>query len=393
MIVKKVVIDKANRIYQLPPDIFSFTRDRTAPPLLRKIELLDLARFRWPIAADTQDVTSEACFAKASTADLNRLKETLAEWFLAQHKVKINPVREIFLGGSISDCLLCLALAFIDNGDIVFVPELGVPLYRKVTTACGGQPVTYALSYKTNWQPDFERINTRLGRVARLLFLNSPHNPTGIALNEKEMENLVWMATRENIVIVNDAAYQSVSSRSPVSLMSVDGGKKVGAEVYSFSYLLGLPHLPFGFVVGNKDVISGLESASSLMPAFIPEAYVEMAIAALRKFPAEGLQAVRKHLARSAAEATKLMNLLALEKSNHDTIPFLWTKIEGRRQSTNHANLLYHRSRILTAPGSAFGDGGEGFLRWSLTASAEDYQTALERIKKKQRILKLGEEK
>ncbi len=51
---------------------------------------------------------------------------------------------------------------------------------------------------KNNWRPDFERINTRMGRVARLLFLNSPHNPTGAELSEKELANLVWLAGKEN---------------------------------------------------------------------------------------------------------------------------------------------------------------------------------------------------
>ena len=48
MIIKKAIIDKANRLYQLPPDIVSFTREKTRPTRIKKIDVLDLARFKWP---------------------------------------------------------------------------------------------------------------------------------------------------------------------------------------------------------------------------------------------------------------------------------------------------------------------------------------------------------
>ncbi|UCD62934.1 MAG: pyridoxal phosphate-dependent aminotransferase [Candidatus Zixiibacteriota bacterium] len=392
MVIKKAVIDKANRLYKMAPDIFSFTREKPRPSPLKKTRLLDLARFRWPVSMDSGSVPGEKQFAPADRAKLDELKEALSQWFSDHRQVKISGDREIFIGAGISSLILNIGLAFIDNGDIVFVPELGVPLYKKVTAACGGEPVHYSVTPKTGWRPDFERINTRLGRVARLLFLNSPHNPTGAALNEKETGDLVWMAARENTVIINDAAYQSVDARTPTSLLAVDGGKKVGAEVYSFSYLLGLPPLPFGFVAGNRDVISGLEAVSGLMPAFIPEYYVDLALRALRMYPGDGLKLARDRMHRCEAEVAGLLNLLALEKSGYDTVPFVWAQIAGRRSARTQAGILYRRMRVLVAPGTSFGDSGEGFLRLSLTAEPEDYRAACERIRQRGRILKVGDE-
>ncbi len=391
MIIKRSVIDKANRLYQLPPDIFSFTREKARPAGLKKIELLDLARFNWPVQMEDDNIPAGPQFKIAGRQSLLRLKEALADWLSARHGVKLNPAKEIFIGGSISSLILTTAMAFIDNGDIVFVPELGLPLYKKVTTACGGEPVHYSISRKNDWNPNFERITTRLGRVARLLFLNSPHNPTGASLGSKEMEDLVWMASRENIVIINDAAYQSIDPRASTSLLSVTGGKKVGAEVYSFAYLLGLPSLPFGFVVGNRDIISGLESATSLLPTNIPEFHVDMALNAIRQFPGEQLKLTREAMRRSSAEATKLLSLLSMEKSGYDTTPFVWAKLSGRRNARTQAGVLYRRSRILVAPGSAFGDTGEGYLRLSLTAPPEEYQAAQSRLKRKVNLIKSGD--
>jgi LL-diaminopimelate aminotransferase len=171
--------------------------------------------------------------------------------------------------------------------------------------------------------------------------------------------------------------------------MAINGGKRVGVVVYSFAYHFGLPPLPFGFVVGNREVISGLVQAAQLVPIFIPEYYVDLALTAIRRFPNDALKQVRALITRNAAEGVKLTSLLGLEKSGYDAVPFLWAKIERRRQATAAAELLYRRYHLLTVPGTAFGDAGEGFLRLSLTAPTETYATALKRVNRRLKLAKL----
>lgn len=393
MLIKKVVIDKANRLYQLPPDVQSFAPTELRRSLIRKTEVLDLATFTWPVGLETDQLQKEAELKAASQQRLNNLKEEIAGWFGTYHGAKIDPAKEIFIGGSISSLIFTVALAFVDNGDIAFVPELAIPLYRRVTTSCGGEPVSYSISPKNDWLPDFERVHTRLGRVARILFLNSPHNPTGAELSEKGMTDLVWMASRENIIVINDAAYGAISGRKHASLMSISGGKRIGVEIFSLAYHFGLPAVPFGFVVGNREIINGMKVASQLIPTFVPDYYVKLALPAIRQFPSDSLKAARSTFARNTAEGVKLLNTLGLEKSGFDTVPFIWARIERRRQATAAASMLYRHSRILVVPGTAFGDGGEGFLRFSLTARPETYSAAVTRTRKKHKLIKLGSEK
>ena len=392
MVIKKVVIDKANRLYQLAPDILAFTREKSRKALLKKVELLDLAHFNWPVAANAEHLSSDSWLKPASAAKLEQLHEILADWFQTHQRVKLNPHKEIHIGGGIGSAMLGIAIGFVDHGDIVFVPELGIPLYKRVTTACCGHPVSYTVSPKRNWQPDFEGISSQLGRVARLMFINSPHNPTGAVLGEKEWADLIWMAARENFVVVNDAAYYSIGDRAPVSMMSVKDARKVGVEAYSFAYTFGLPALPFGFTVGHADVINGLAAASRLSRTPVPEAFVELALAAIRQYPSEELLQLRKSLDQASVEAAHFLELMQLEKAGYDTIPFIWARIERRKQAVAQAALLYRRGRILVAPGTGFGENGEGFLRLSLTAAPEDYKKACERVKGKLRLVKIGNE-
>jgi len=386
---KKIIIDKANRLHQMPPDILSFIRTESLRPLLKKPKLIDLATFTWPVTYDSHSAPSAPELQPASSEQLNNLKEELIAWFATHHHVKLKSTKELFVGGGIRTLLFNLALSFLENGDIAFVPELGLPLYRKIVTACGGEPINYNVSAKNNWSPGFERLNTHLGRAARVLFLNSPHNPTGFELNEKEMAELAWLAGRENFLVVNDAAYQSLPERKPVSLLSAAGGRKVGVEIYSFSYQFGLPPLPFGFIAGNREVINAVKQSAGLLPSYIPAYYIDLALQAIRKFPSETLKKTRKQISRAASEANRLLSALSLEKAGSATVPFIWAEIAKREQnSTVTARQLYRRYRILTAPGTAFGESGQGFLRLSLTAAPEIYSEAAGRLKRKIKILK-----
>lgn len=380
---KKIVIEKSNRLYQMPPEIFSFIRSEKKPGIIRRTEFLDLGRFNWPVSFDSFETGNATDWTAADNDTVEKFKETLAEWFATQHGIKLNPVKEIFVGESISRQVVQLALAFIDAGDIAFAPDIGLPHYRRAIAACGGEVISYPVTIKNNWLPDFKRINSRLGQVARMLILNSPHNPSGSELTAADFDELTWIAGRENLIVVNDAAYQSFSERRAVSMLGSTGGKKVGVELYSFSYLLGLPALPFGFAVGSREVISGLNQASRLIQSRIPKFVLEMAERAMHDFPNTQLRDLRSRAKKSSAAAAELFDELNLERVGSDTIPFAWTKIEGRKQALRLASILFRRHRILCAPGRAFGENGEGFLRWSLTAAPESYQSAAKRIKRK----------
>lgn len=249
----------------------------------------------------------------------------------------------------------------------------------------------YPISAKTAWRPDFERLNSRLGKVARLIFVNSPHNPAGTELSAQEMSTLIWAASRENMVVVNDAAYLSLPEREPVSLLSSQGGRRVGVEVYSFSYLLGLPYLPFGFVAGNRDVISALKQTARLMPSIPPRFLTELVSSSLKTFPSASLQAVRKEIARTAGPAEHLMDALGLESVGARILPYLWAAIPRRKHSEAFVRQLFGRYSILLVPGHDFGGTGEGYVRLSLTAGSQAYEAALKRARRR-RLLKPREE-
>jgi aspartate/methionine/tyrosine aminotransferase len=124
------------------------------------------------------------------------------------------------------------------------------------------------------------------------------------------------------------------------------------------------------------------------MKNHIPQYYVDWAISAIRQFPSDQLSGIKKQLKKSKTEAEKLLELLEIESVGEGSIPFVWGRINRRKSSTLLASQLLRKYRILSAPGIAFGDNGEGYLRFSLTATVSDYQNATDRIKKRRLLLK-----
>ena len=108
--IKKVIIDKANRLFQMPPDIFSFTKDNQRKPIIKKSELLDLGHFNWPVDLLKDSFPDENGFTAASKDDINNLKETLSDWFSKTHNIKLAPSKEIYIGGSISNNRFCKSM-------------------------------------------------------------------------------------------------------------------------------------------------------------------------------------------------------------------------------------------------------------------------------------------
>lgn len=387
---KKVIIEKSNRLFKMPPPLLPFSETERSRIFLRKSDVIDLATFNWPVVLAPDEVPDVEGLRPASRAAVASLKEELAAWLGKQFGCNIQPAKEIYVGGSVTTLMHQLSLALLDAGDVAFVPEVGVPLYRRAITAANAEAIGYELSSKTQWRPRFDRLSTRLGRVARVLFVNSPHNPTGVELGDREMSELGWLAGRENILVVNDCAYAGLPARKPVSLLSIKGGKRFGVEVYSFAYLLGLPAMPIGFVVGHADVIAALRPLSRLLPTQIAQYQVDMILRAMRHHPGRALETVRRGVAQSAAEAAKLIAALNLSGTSSGTIPYLWAQIEGRGLSTNLARQLYKRHRILITPGASFGENGEGFLRLSLTASADALAEATRRVSRRTLLKRKG---
>lgn len=378
--IKKVVLDKADRLYHFPFDIEDFF-PRT--PSLRhagRFSLIDLGHFNWPIN-EASFAGNDNPVALAGPEDILSLKSLLSAWLEKTFNLSIDPRKEIYIGQGIKRIILDLCLAFVEPGDIVLCPEPGHPIYLRHVITAGGIPVSYPLTEKTEFKPNPKRLSPNLLKSAKIMILNSPNNPLGIMLDETALAELVRTTSKENLFLVNDAAYSSLAEERYSSLLSIHGAERASLEIFSIPLTFGLPYFPLGFAIGSPEIISGLEAIAKTTGNYIPKGWVTCSKRGIDNYPSDSLKKIRKSMIQSRLAAFQMVERLGWKIYGGNHSPFIWLRIPGRRQSIPFAAALLRRRGILTLPGNAFGDSGEGYLRLSLTASPNDYQIAGERFK------------
>jgi aspartate/methionine/tyrosine aminotransferase len=381
MIIKKVVLDKADRFYHFPFDLEDFLPKQRLVKIDRRLSIIDLAHFNWPIKGNHNQYSGNSVEV-AGRDDLLKLKKGLADWLRSEHNISVDPYREIYIGHGIRRIIFDLCLGFVEYGDIALVPEPGLPIYRRHIIAAGGVPVSYSMSDRTNYKPSFKKMAPNLSKTAKIMILNNPHNPVGTALDETDIGDLVRTASKENTFIVNDAAYCSLGEEKYISIFSIPGGNKVALEIFSIPLALGTTHLPFGFAIGAPEIIAGLESIGKSTGTYIPGFLIDMALKAVGNYPSGDLNAAKKKIGQSRLAAKEMAEKIGWKIIGGNSSPFVWLRIPGRRHSSAYASAILRRRKIIVLPGNAFGDSGEGFLRLSLTATPEDYRLAAERMSK-----------
>ena len=389
---KKIVIDRADRLFQMPQSPGDYYPKEIKTLIPKNRSIIDLGRPVWGQTRDTEGKERESLAQsisngsqkEASAKSLQALQQSIADWAGAELDARVDPDKEVFVGSGVRNLLTLAALAFLDPGDIALYPNPGYPIYRQVCTIFGAEPIGYALTAKRSFKPRMKQFTERVGKAAKAFFLNNPHNPSGAGLDSDEMDEILWMAARDNTLILNDAAYYSYSNSDNTTLFCSPGGRKVGLEFYSVSLLTAEPANPLGFALGSKDLISGLKAASEVFRTRPQENWTKHATALLSEYPGKSVNATSSRIRETWPEALRFCEELGLEPVNSSQeFPYLFARIPSRASSRSYAATLLRKYGLISLPGIAFGDMGEGYIRLTATVGPLHYQEAVARLKEK----------
>lgn len=372
--IKRLMLEKADRIYHLPPQIDEFLPKKGRKKMLGR-EVLDLARFKWPERESGKN--SLDGFIPASDDDIAELKSLTSKWYMNQFGTRIKPNREIFIGGSVRQILNLAALAFFNPGDVIMVPDPGVWHYRASVVLASAETVPYHLTERNRFKPVVSSLNNNIGRLIKAMVLNSPHNPTGATLSHDELGEILRLAGRDNIMLILDHVFEAFGENdNPVSFYSLPGGRKVALELYSFSYNFGRPLPSIGFAIGQAALINGLKRVASSFGYRLSRDAAKAATESLVN-NSEFVDKLRIRFNQHREILDQLCQKVKIYPAQYRNGPFYWAKLPGRKQSLRFSRQLYLQCGILAVPGHAFGENGEGYLRFSLTSETSVYEKAL----------------
>ena len=311
---------------------------------------------------------------------LPQLREAIADFYQQKFEVSVDANTEILpLMGS-KEGIMHISMAFLNEGDEVLLPDPGYPTYASVTNLVGGAPVTYDLEAENGWFPDLEELSKKDLSKVKLMWISYPHMPTGATATKEQLKSLVAFAKKNEILLVNDNPYSFVLATNPTSILSIEGAKDCTLELNSLSKTFNMAGWRVGMVLGSAEHINAVLKVKSNMDSGMFYGIQKGAIAALQSGP-EWFEALDKVYTTRRELMFQLADKLGCTYDKNAVGMFVWCKLpEGAGASEAFIDKVLYDKDIFIAPGTIFGNNGEGYIRFSLCVKEEKIKEAIERF-------------
>lgn len=311
------------------------------------------------------------------------LKEAVAEFYLKEYKVDIDPETEvaILFGGKAG--LVEIPSCLLNQGDTVLLPDPGYPDYLSGVALIQAETIMMPLLEENNFLPDYSSIHQEELEKAKLMYLNYPNNPTGAVATSEFFERTVEIAEENDICVIHDFAYGAIGfdGKRPLSFLQTKGAKEIGIEIYTLSKTYNMAGWRVAFAVGNSSVISAINLYQDHMYVSLFGAIQEAAVTALTESQECVTEMTTLYQQRRDVLISGLMELGWEVKAPEGSF-FAWLKVPEGFTSQQFSDYLLQEAHIAMAPGSGFGQYGEGYVRVGLLTSIERMKEAIERIRK-----------
>jgi len=281
--------------------------------------------------------------------------------------------------------LMLTAQALVGPGDRVVIITPVWPNLVEIPKILGAEVVTFPLSYTPEgWTLDLERLLATLTPGTRVLYINSPNNPTGWTIDRETQNAILEHCRGHGIWIVGDDAYERLyygSGAAPSFLdISDTRDRVVSTNTFSKSWLMTGWRL--GWIVAPKELVANLatllEYNTSCAPGFVQRAGI---VAIEQGEPVVARTLTRLRGARDFLVA-RLREIPGIETTLPPGAMYAFFKIHGLADSLAFCKKLVSGAGLGLAPGIAFGPEGEGFVRWCFASSEERLAQGIERLRK-----------
>ena len=315
------------------------------------------------------------------SAGLPQLRETIAQYVSETRRVDVSPDEVVVVPGG-KPVIFFTILALADEGDEVIYPNPGFPIYESMINYVGAKAVPIRLREEMDFRLDVDELAGLISDRTRLIIVNSPQNPTGGVLTRDDLDQIARAIGDRNILVLSDEIYSRlIFEGEHHSIMSLDGMKERTILLDGFSKTYAMTGWRMGYGVMRADLAAHIArlmtNSSSCTASFSQIAGIE------------ALRGPQDSVERMCAEFKKRRDVMVaglnkikgfscrLPKGAFYVFPNI-TKTGWR--SKKLADALLDDAGVAALSGTAFGDFGEGYLRFSVANSIENIAKALERV-------------
>lgn len=312
---------------------------------------------------------------------LAAFREAVAGYVRRRFGVTVDPDTQVLPASGAKEAIFSTPLAFVDRsaGDAVVYPTPGYPIYERGARFAGA--VTVPIALFGDFVLRVDDIEDGDWERARIVWLNSPHNPTGAVTDASDLAALFERARASDTLLLSDECYADVYEEAvypdgPPSLLEVAPPGAPGVVAYlSLSKRSGMTGYRSGAMVGDQEAIAALRALRSSTGTAPPEFVQEAAIAAWGDDDHAAER--RKIFAEKRRILAAAFDDLGMEVVGSHAGLYLWVVVDDDVAVTDR--LL--DAGVVVAPGRFFGKGGEGHLRLALVPTLAECEGAAETLR------------
>lgn len=311
------------------------------------------------------------------------LRKAIAEKLKVENGLDYDADSEILVTVGGINAIHMAILSVVDPEDHVLIPDPSFVAFEPCVIMAGGRAVHIPLREEHGFRLQAEDLEARITPRTKMIIVNTPHNPTGAVLSREELEGIADVARRHRLFVLADEVYEKLvyPEARHVSMASLPGMRDCTITVHSFSKVFCMCGWRIGYAAASKPIVDQMLKLQQFNAVHAPS-HAQMGALAGLTGPQDFLEEMRAEYDRRRQFLIPRLNRipgLSCVMPQGTFYAFLNIKSLGR-SSEEVSRVLLDDAGVVTVPGSALGQFGEGFLRLSFTVPIDRLEVAADRI-------------
>ena len=380
------------RIKRLPPYVFNVMGELKMDARHRGEDVVDLSMGnpdqptpRHIVEKLIEAVQRPDTHRYSVSKGIPRLRRAICNWYKSRYEVDLDPDSEAIVTIGSKEGLAHLALATLDAGDIVLVPNPSYPIHIYGPVIAGADIRHVPMVPGMDFFEEFERAIRGSYPKPKMLIVNFPSNPTTQCVDLGFFEKLVKMAREHHVYVVHDLAYADIvfdGYKAP-SIMQVPGALDIAVEFFTLSKSYSMAGWRVGFMVGNRELVTALARMKSYHDygMFAP---IQVASIIALEGPQDCVEEVRQIYQKRRDVTCQGLKAVGWDVEVPKASMYVWAKIPEpyrRLGSLEFSKKLMAEAKVAVSPGVGFGEYGDDHVRFALIENEARTRQAIRGIR------------
>lgn len=380
------------RINRLPPYVFNIVNELKMDARHRGEDIIDFGMGNpdQPTPKHIVDKLVEASqrsntHGYSISRGIPRLRRAICNWYKTRYDVDLDPESEAIVTLGSKEGLAHLAMAVVDRGDAVLVPNPAYPIHPFGFVIAGADVRHVPIGPGIDFFEELQKAIRDCWPKPKMLLINFPSNPTTQCVELDFFEKIIEIAKEHQIWVVQDLAYADIVFDGYVapSILQVPGAKDIAVEFFSMSKSYNMPGWRVGFMVGNPTLVNALTRMKSYLDygTFTP---IQVAAITALEEQQQCVADIRDMYRARRDVLCQGLNAAGWEVESPKGTMFVWAPIPEQFRhmgSLEFSKKLLIEAKVAASPGIGFGSYGDNFVRFALIENEHRTRQALRTIR------------